>query len=344
MVPSDFHHSMSEESSPIPSKRKALGVGLGAGLLGAVALAFRYGWRNTLRGIIPDAISPTVFATRVAETAVGEIVYHTADSPIPGLPLLFLHGVFPGASSFEWSKIYPRFVNDWRVLVPDLIGFGESQRPYPALTAEEQVRSLAEFLDATSVKDPVVVVASGLTANIALLFAARYPDKTARIILWMPDVALGKANPSRGWHRLSWFPRMARLVYRYQLSTESFLRSWMLRSGFMSDGTGLEESLSVITSTAQQYGAEHAFLAQSSRAYWRGLRTGLRNLSSPVSMLLALGSDKDSSAAISDLRPLLNRFAIVEVNSMGTLAPLAESDAVAAAIEREFSSQSAESA
>ena len=333
---------MIEESSNPHSKRKAIGVGLGAGLLGAMALAFRYGWRNTLRGIIPDAISPAVFATRVAETSVGEIVYHTADSQTPGAPLLFLHGVFPGASSFEWSKIYPRFVNNWRVLVPDLIGFGESQRPYPALTAEEQVRSLAEFLEVTSSKDPIVMVASGLSANIALLFASRYPEKTARVILWMPDVALGKANPSRGWHRLSWFPRMARLVYRYQLATESFLRAWLLRSGFAIDASGLDESLSVIVSTAQQYGAEHAFLAQSSRAYWRGLRTGLRNLSSPVSMLLALGSDKDSSAAINDLRPLVTRFAIVEVNAMGAIAPLAEPDMVAIAIERELSSQFSE--
>ena len=334
---------MNEESSPSPAKSKALGVSLGAGLLGALALAVRYGWRNTLRGIIPDAISPAVFATRVAETTLGEIVYHTADTQNPGTPVLFLHGVFPGASSFEWSKIYPRFANTWRVLVPDLIGFGESQRPYPALSAEEQVRSLAEFLDGTTPREPAVIVASGLSANIALLFAARYPERTMRVILWMPDVALGKANPSRGWHRLGWFPSMARLVYRYQLSTESFLRSWLLRSGFMLDGAGLEEALSVITSTAQQYGAEHAFLAQSSKAYWRGLRTGLRYLSSPVSMLLAIGSDKDSSAAISDLRPLVSRFAIVEVAAQGALAPVAESDAVASAIERELSTTTPDS-
>lgn len=334
---------MSEESQGTPGRRKALGVGLGAGLLGAVALAVRYGWRNTLRGIIPDAISPAVFATRVADTSSGEIVYHTADSQVPGAPILFLHGVFPGASSFEWSKIYPRFAETWRVLVPDMIGFGESQRPDPAPTAEEQVRSLAEFLDQTVPGEPAVIVASGLSANIALLFASRFPEKTVRLILWMPDVALGKANPSRGWHRLGWFPRLARLVYRHQLSTETFLRAWLLRSGFVAEGAGFEESLSVITSTAQQYGAEHSFLSQSSKAYWRGLRTGLRNLAAPVSMLLATGSDRDSSAAIADLRPLVGRFSIVEVPSLGTLAPLAEPDTIAAAISRELSSPEAES-
>lgn len=328
---------MSEESQNTTGHRKALGVGLGAGLLGAVALAMRYGWRKTLRGIIPDAISPAVFATRVADTSSGEIVYHTADSQFPGPPLLFLHGVFPGASSFEWSKIYPRFADSWRVLVPDMIGFGESQRPAPAITAEEQVRSLAEFLDQTVPGESAVIVASGLTANIALLFAARFPEKTTRLILWMPDVALGKANPSREWHRLGWFPRMARLVYRYQLATDSFLRAWLLRSGFTHEAAGLEECLSVITSTAQQYGAEHAFLAESSKPYWRSLRTGLRHLSSPVTMLLAGGSGKDSSSAIADLRPLVNRFSIVEVTAQGALAPLAEPDAVAAAIARELS-------
>jgi hypothetical protein len=54
-------------------------------------------------------------------------------------------------------------------------------------------------------------------------------------------------------------------------------------------------------------------------------------------MLLAVGSDKDSSTAINDLRPLVSRFAIVEVPAQGLLAPLAEPDAVATAIERELS-------
>jgi haloalkane dehalogenase len=332
---------MSKEPGPNPGLGKSLGVGLGAGFLGAVALAIRFGWRKTLRRIIPDAISPAVFSTRVAETSIGEIVYHTADSPLPKPSLLFLHGVFPGASSYEWSLIYPRFAEHWRVLVPDMIGFGESQRPREAATAEDHVRSLAEFLDATTPGEPVCLVASGLSCNIALLFASRHPERTERLILWMPDVALGKASPSRGWHRLGWFPKLARMVYRHQLSTESYLRAWLLRSGFVTDGPAVQESLSVILSTAQQYGAEHAFLSMTSKPYWRGLRTGLRNLSSTVSVLLADGSGADSSAAIADLRPLVNRFSIVETSAKGILAPLAEADLVAAAIADELRDRAA---
>jgi pimeloyl-ACP methyl ester carboxylesterase len=219
-----------------------------------------------------------------------------------------------------------------------MVGFGESQRPDPAPSAEEQVRSLAEFLDAVVPGEQAVIVASGLSSNIALLLSARHPAKVSRLILWMPDIALGKANPSRGWHRLAWFPRLAKLVYRHQLSAETFLRPWMLRSGFTTEDPSLEESLSVIASTAQQYGAEHSFLAQCSKSYWRGLRAGLAGLDAPVTMLLATGSDRDSSEAISDLRPIVRRFSIGEVVVRGILAPLAEPEAVSRALAGELSS------
>jgi hypothetical protein len=59
-------------------------------------------------------------------------------------------------------------------------------------------------------------------------------------------------------------------------------------------------------------------------------------------MLLAVGSDRDSSAAISDLWPLVNRFSIVEVVAQGELAPLAEPDAVGSAIGRELVPQNSD--
>ena len=52
-------------------KRKpALGIGIGVSLIGAVALAARYGLRRAPREI-PDDISPAIFATRVTETIFG---------------------------------------------------------------------------------------------------------------------------------------------------------------------------------------------------------------------------------------------------------------------------------
>jgi len=49
-------------------------------------------------------------------------------------PLIFLHNFGGGASAYEWSKVYPLATN-YRVLAPDLIGWGESaHRDYKLLT------------------------------------------------------------------------------------------------------------------------------------------------------------------------------------------------------------------
>ena len=58
---------------------------------------------------------------------------------------MFLHGIYLGASSYEWSKVYPHFTFGREVIVPDLIGFGESERPGVTMDATDYSESLAEF-------------------------------------------------------------------------------------------------------------------------------------------------------------------------------------------------------
>ena len=83
-------------------KRKpALGIGIGVSLVGAVALAARYGFRRAPRERIPDDISPAIFATRVTETIFGEMIYHISGS---GDPVVFLHGIYLGASCTNGRK------------------------------------------------------------------------------------------------------------------------------------------------------------------------------------------------------------------------------------------------
>jgi pimeloyl-ACP methyl ester carboxylesterase len=320
-----------KSSSPLSV---SVGAGLGVGLIGALALAIRFGWRNPLRKQIPDAISPAVFATRVLNTSSGEIVYHTAGS---GEPLLFLHAVFPGASSFEWSKIYPHFAPTHQVIVPDLIGFGESQRPRPAISAEAHVKALAAFFRITT-GSPVTLIASGLSANLALLLAAHYPQHVARILLWMPLLTLQKKVSVRFYHHLSWFPALARLVYQREWSTEATIQQWLLRSGFSLGDPSLEETLTVLSSTAQQYGAEHAFLAQSSPGFWKKISRKITSINLPISLLTAQDCERQITEAIANLRPYTSRFSVNKVETTSLLAPLTEPQLLLAAIEHELRS------
>src|SRR5215210_7921342 len=114
-----------------------LKVGLGAGLLGAMFVAMKYAIRRPTKLPVPDTISPAIFKTKVLHTSLGQMVYHESGA---GQPLIFVHNISPGASSYEWSKVYPEFAHSHRVIAPDLIGFGESARPRANINAADQAR------------------------------------------------------------------------------------------------------------------------------------------------------------------------------------------------------------
>jgi pimeloyl-ACP methyl ester carboxylesterase len=137
-------------------------VGLGAGILGAILVALKYALRPPTKRRVPDTISPAIFRTKVLHTSLGQVVYHESGS---GQPLVFIHNVGLGASSYEWSKVYPEFAARYRVLALDLVGFGESARPAIRFSAPDYVRMLAEFLRALEWEQPPVLIASGLSAG-----------------------------------------------------------------------------------------------------------------------------------------------------------------------------------
>ena len=110
------------------------------------------------------------------------MIYHISGS---GDPVVFLHGIYLGASSYEWSKVYPHFTFGREVIVPDLIGFGESERPGND-GCHRLFRKPGRILRNTCGDRTPIVVASGLTAGIALLMASRHPERVSRLILLLP--------------------------------------------------------------------------------------------------------------------------------------------------------------
>ena len=82
---------------------------------------------------------PLGFGQRSTVTSLGRMVYYTAEKmPWIGLPtstsenkpnLVFFHGFGGGSSAYEWSKVYPAFAAEYRILAPDLIGWGRSEHP-----------------------------------------------------------------------------------------------------------------------------------------------------------------------------------------------------------------------
>src|SRR5689334_11441902 len=95
---------------------------------------------------------PPGFGERSIMTQLGRMVYYTAQ----GEPweaqgtdtretLVFLHGFGGGSSAYEWSKVYPAFAAEYRVLAPDLIGWGRSEHPARSYQVEDYITTITEF-------------------------------------------------------------------------------------------------------------------------------------------------------------------------------------------------------
>jgi len=97
-----------------------------------------------------------------------------------GLPILFLHD-FP-LSRGTWSKQVDEFKTRFRVIAPDLPGFGESEAAY----GPSSMNSLAEDLHALLehlVTGPVILAGHAMGGLVALAFASAFPRFLRGLVL-----------------------------------------------------------------------------------------------------------------------------------------------------------------
>lgn len=98
-----------------------------------------------------------------------------------GESLLILHGW--GGSSDSWTKIGENLAaRNYRVLIPDLPGFGKSQAPFKPWGVEGYVKWLRDFLNKLGTKK-IFLVAHSFGGRIGIEFAAGFPQKLKKLIL-----------------------------------------------------------------------------------------------------------------------------------------------------------------
>ena len=118
---------------------------------------------------------------RSLSTARGPISYLTGGH---GAPVLFLHGV-PG-SALAWTPVLEGLASEVTVVVPDLVGFGETPAPVPggigAIGLEAQAVAVAALLDALGVSS-VLVVTHDFGGPVALRLFADRPDLFGGLVL-----------------------------------------------------------------------------------------------------------------------------------------------------------------
>lgn len=312
------------------SKRRFLEWGIGVGLLSGAAWLLRRTVSSGGAERLPEQISPAIFATRVVETRQGTIVYHTSGA---GDPLVFLHGLSVGASSYEWSKIYPSFAHGHMVAAPDSIGFGESERPRKALSIVEQVESLASFLQATCQGKTAVVVAAGLGCQAALLLAARHPERVRRLILFLPLRLNTRAKlQALGFGNLGRLPFGNHALYGSRISQASHVQTTLQTAGL--EGTALEEAVGIVGRCARQYGAEHAILNLVRQRETFDATPRLADVACPVTVLWPGRAAEFPAVEASAVCEALPRASLEILPELGWSAPLATPIPLEEAIRR----------
>lgn len=109
-----------------------------------------------------------------------------------GDPVILLHGF--GADKDNWTRFAGGLTRDFRVVIPDLPGFGESAKlPSARYDIESQVNRLNRFVEVMKI-DRFHLAGSSMGGMIAAVYAAKYPGKTMTLSLLAPA---GVTSPNK---------------------------------------------------------------------------------------------------------------------------------------------------
>ena len=126
--------------------------------------------------------------TTTTETAgptidAGGILTHYHDVGT-GEPVLLLHGSGPGVSAWaNWQHNIPALAQRYRVIAPDIVGFGYTQRPADVYySLGTWVDHVWAFLDALGI-EKTSLVGNSLGGRIGLDMARQHPERLERLVL-----------------------------------------------------------------------------------------------------------------------------------------------------------------
>jgi pimeloyl-ACP methyl ester carboxylesterase len=198
---------------------------------------------------------PPGFEQRSVMTSLGRMVYYT-DAGEPWLKdgadnaekptLVFLHG----------------FAAEYRIIAPDLIGWGRSEHPARNYRVEDYLTTIAEFLEQTC-QGAVTVIASSLTAAMVVRVAIARPELFQSLILTTPaGLSDFGENYSRSFFaQIVSVPILDRLLYSTGVATSNGIRSFLEQRQFAQPNRIYEEIVAAYLESATQPNAEYAALS-----------------------------------------------------------------------------------
>ena len=135
-----------------------------------------------------------------------------------GPPVVLLHG-WPGGRA-DFGPVAARLADAADVVVPDLRGFGESDRhlvdPYEGYSGAAQARSVIGLLDDLEL-GPVVLAGYDIGSRIAQAVAQAAPDRVRALVVTPPAPGAGRRMLDPGPQAEFWYQHFHRLPLAEQL-------------------------------------------------------------------------------------------------------------------------------
>lgn len=234
---------------------------------------------------------PLGFEQKSVLTSLGRMVYYT-NTGVPwsdlaqAETLVFLHGFGGGSSAYEWSKVYPAFASEYKIIAPDLIGWGESEHIERNYQIEDYLTTIGEFLTQIS-SIPVTVVASSLTAAFIIRLAIARPELFKSLILTTPaGLSDFGADYSRSFFaQLISTPILDRILYSAGVATANGIRSFLEQRQFARPSRISEEIVDAYLESAKQPNAEYAALSFVRGDLCFDLSTYIGQLTTPTAII-----------------------------------------------------------
>jgi len=101
-----------------------------------------------------------------------------------GYPVVFLHGSGPGVTAWaNWNKLFPLLKDKFRIVAPDMAGFGFTERvPGAVYNMNNWVQQTIDLFDALGL-EKANLVGNSFGGALALSMAIKYPERINKLVL-----------------------------------------------------------------------------------------------------------------------------------------------------------------
>jgi 2-hydroxy-6-oxonona-2,4-dienedioate hydrolase len=202
------------------------------------------------------------------------IRYLEAGSPNRKI-LILLHGI--GASAERWTYVIPALSKYFHLIVPDIIGFGYSDKPAVEHTMDFFIDFFRSFLENLGISK-ANIEGSSLGGHVATEFAIRFNHMVEKLVLVSPAGMMRRSSPTLDRYI------MAALYPQYQRVHDAF-------SEMVYDSNAInQETLMDFINRMNLPNAKHAFMsALMGIRHAPDLRGRLSTITAPT--LLVWGDD-----------------------------------------------------